>query len=469
MNMIKFVLGTFRARITLVLILSMLFCGVVSNLLISKFALDSQFEQLRKELMVIAQTSALLVDPGLLSQIPLTHAGEKTRAYRIISEKLDKVRKLNPTIKYIYVMTRTDAPGTWQFVVDPTMSEEDVKKGLSSLPGDKYDAKRFPEMLKAYDGPAADKKIDTDEWGALLSGYAPVRNDAGKTVAVLGVDISADDVYLARNELWKRTWLVLFIGILISVFLGIIISKGIADPVKRLVEGTRSIVNHNLEYHVDIDGPDEILELAAALNRMSDTLKESRDNLRNYFYKVAQALIRVLEEKDEYTKGHSERVAAYTEKIAVKLGFSKERIDFLKEAALLHDIGKLGIEADILNKKGKLTDKEWKKIVRHPVVGEEILRPVFLQEEMLTVTRRHHEKFDGTGYPDKLAGDSISVLAQVVSVADAYDAMTSTRAYRPAMSKKKAMEELRRKKDTQFNPWLVEIFIEILENEDKKR
>lgn len=465
MDIIKFIFNKFRMRVTLALILAIFVSGVICNLLVSKYALDSEFNQLRQKLMIIAQTSALLVDTDLLAQVPLNRAGAESRAYKTICRRLNEVRELNKPIKYIYIMGKTAEPGILQFMVDPSMSKEDLKKGLSSYPGDKYDGSRFPEMLKAFDGPSADLKIGKDEWGSVLSGYAPIRDRKGRAVAIIGVDISADDVYLSQQELQKRMWFVFLIGVLISIILGIIITQGLTKPVKQLVEGTRKIARNNLEYHVDVTGPNEIMELATALNRMSDSLKESRDNLRNYFYKVAKALIRVLEAKDEYTKGHSERVAEYTEMIAKKLNYPKDRVAFLKEAALLHDIGKLGIDESILNKKSKLTDKEWKEITRHPIVGEEILRPVFLQEDMLEVTRRHHEKFDGTGYPDKLAGDSISVLAQIVSIADAYDAMTSDRAYRKAIGRKKAVEELRKNKHTQFNPWLVEIFVEVLEEE----
>jgi putative nucleotidyltransferase with HDIG domain len=179
-----------------------------------------------------------------------------------------------------------------------------------------------------------------------------------------------------------------------------------------------------------------------------------------------QSLIRILEARDAYTKGHSEKVAEYSEKIAKGMGFDPEKVELIKEIALLHDIGKLGIHESILNKKEKLTDQEWEIIKTHPIIGEEILKPVNISEELLTVVRNHHERHDGNGYPDRLSSDSISIFASIVSVADAYDAMVSPRAYRPAMPKAKAVEELRRNRGTQFSSIVVDTFLAVIAMEN---
>ena len=115
-----------------------------------------------------------------------------------------------------------------------------------------------------------------------------------------------------------------------------------------------------------------------------------------------------------------------------------------------------------MNKVEKLTDEEWRIIKEHPVMGEEILGPVFLDKRMLSIVRSHHERYDGKGYPDKLKGDEIDILAQIVSVADSYDAMTTTRAYRAPLGKEAAIEELKKNSGTQFNPNVVEAFLKIL-------
>ncbi|MDD4183121.1 MAG: HD domain-containing protein, partial [Candidatus Omnitrophica bacterium] len=320
----------------------------------------------------------------------------------------------------------------------------------------------FPEMLKAYKNPSVDSKLVFDEWGVTLSGYAPIHDKDLKTVAVLGVDIDASEVYTLENAARVKAIFILILVIALSIILGAWVSMGVTRPVKNLVEGTRKIASGNLSYKVEIKSKDEIGELAKAFNAMADNLSQSREKLHDYFYRIVQAMVRSLEAKDHYTRGHSDRVSEYSAKIAKAMGFSDEKVGMLTKAAQLHDIGKLGVHEDILNKKSALSDSEWDLIHQHPAVGEEILKPIFLDEEMLAVVRSHHERFDGKGYPDGLRAGQINIFAQIVSVADSYDAMTSSRSYRVALSKEEAIARLKEGCGTQFNPAIVEAFIRAL-------
>jgi HD-GYP domain-containing protein (c-di-GMP phosphodiesterase class II) len=456
---------SFSFKVTLALILSMLLISALSNLLISRFSLNAQFDQLRDKLKIIAQTATLMIDADTLLQVPLNRQGINTVQYNRIAEQLRKIKAINRPIKYIYTLAKTDREGIWQFIVDPEPFTTVERKGLAAYPGDKYDASRFPEMLKAFTDPAADKKLEVDEWGVTLSGYAPIRDKQGKAIAVLGVDITADDVYKTELAVRRRSLVVLMLGIILSLVLGLLISKNITDPIRRLVSGTRHLAKGDLHYQVEVKGKDEIGELAASFNNMARSLNESRMRLHGYFYQVVQSLVRILEARDHYTRGHSDRVAAYAEKVALKMRLPPEKIEILKETAELHDIGKLGIKESILNKNEKLTEEEWEVIRRHPIIGEDILRPVLLTEEMLAIVRGHHERYDGTGYPDKLSGKNINLFAQILAVADAYDAMTSPRAYRQALSREKAIQELEKNSGSQFNPEIVAIFLQILAEE----
>lgn len=452
---------SFRAKVTLVLVLSMLFVGVMNNFLIYKFALDSQLDALRNQLMIIAQTAALTIDADTLMKVPLNPEGANTPQYKNIVRKLQKIKEINLPIKYIYTMTKTEEKGIWQFIVDPTpLDEEDA-----SYPGDKYNVARFPEMLKGFDNPSADKKLEVDEWGVTLSGYAPIRDKKGKAAAMLGVDVTADDVYLTQREIHKRAVFVLVLGIIFSLSLGMLISNRIADPIRKLAEGTRRIAKGDLQYQVEVKGRNEISELAHSFNEMAGSLSESRKKLHDYFYRAMESLVRLLEAKDVYTRGHSDRVAKYTEKIALKMNFPQEEVESLRKIAQVHDIGKLGIQESILNKKEKLTEEDWKIIKGHPDIGEKILRPVVFNEGMLAIVRGHHERYDGKGYPDGIKGDDITISSQIVSVADTYDAMTSTRAYRLSLSKEEAIEELKKNSGIQFNSRIVEAFLKVLEQE----
>ncbi|MDD5136358.1 MAG: HD-GYP domain-containing protein, partial [Candidatus Omnitrophica bacterium] len=174
-------------------------------------------------------------------------------------------------------------------------------------------------------------------------------------------------------------------------------------------------------------------------------------------------LVRVLEARDPATKGHSDRVAQFSVAIAEKMSLPKDRIELLREAALLHDIGKLGIQEMILNKKAVLSDEDWHLIKKHPEIGEEILKPVSLDTELLAVVRGHHERYDGKGYPDGLEGEKIDILTAIVAVADSYDAMTSNRAYQKNMTKSEALEQLKANRGLQFNPKAVDAFVKVLE------
>jgi len=173
-----------------------------------------------------------------------------------------------------------------------------------------------------------------------------------------------------------------------------------------------------------------------------------------------QMLVHALEAKDAYTSGHSSRVSRYAAKTAVLLGYSGEALEQIRLGGALHDIGKIGTREAILNKVGPLTPDEFEHIKAHTLLGERILAP-FLSESpaVLRIVRSHHERLDGTGFPDGLRGDEIPMEARIVAVVDAFDAMTTTRAYRPLRRPAEALAELRLCARTQFDPQVVEAFL----------
>ena len=182
------------------------------------------------------------------------------------------------------------------------------------------------------------------------------------------------------------------------------------------------------------------------------------DELERLFVGMVEALVATVEAKDIYTYGHSARVSKLARQIADHLGFPEAKQEEIKVAGLLHDIGKIGIPESILSKAGKPTDDEWEYIRSHPQIGEGILRQLGSPRlaDIQRMVRHHHEKLDGTGYPDGLKGSAIPVGARVLAVADAYDAMTSNRPYRAPLSSAAAIEELQRHAGTQFHPGAVE-------------
>lgn len=206
----------------------------------------------------------------------------------------------------------------------------------------------------------------------------------------------------------------------------------------------------------------EFWELRGELSKQVDKKTKEVDNV---IIESVKAIANTIDAKDAYTKGHSERVAEFAAMIAQELGWDKERIRELYNMALLHDIGKIGIPDSILNKPGRLSNSEFGIIKQHTVTGGFILEGINNLKDAQLVAKYHHERYDGTGYPDGLKGEQIPMAARVIAVADAFDAMTSNRVYRKKLQWDYVMEELRRGKGTQFDPKAVTAFIQILERE----
>lgn len=172
---------------------------------------------------------------------------------------------------------------------------------------------------------------------------------------------------------------------------------------------------------------------------------------------IVSALVSAIEVNDKYTEGHAQRVRQYSCAIANELKLSRTQIRNISTAALLHDVGKIGISSEILNKPGKLTEEEYSTLKLHAMYTKNILDNISDFSEIANFAYNHHEYYDGTGYPQGLSGNDIPIESQIIQVADAFDAMTSERAYRKALSKNEAIEIIRREKGKQFNPEIVEI------------
>jgi PAS domain S-box-containing protein/putative nucleotidyltransferase with HDIG domain len=200
-----------------------------------------------------------------------------------------------------------------------------------------------------------------------------------------------------------------------------------------------------------------IMSQSAFFNMLKD-LDLSYKELKRLYEGLISSFISALDAKSAWTKGHSERVTNYAISIAKEMGLEDKDIETLRTAALLHDIGKLGTYDVILDKPEDLTDEEINLIKIHPVKGEEILKPISQLKDILPIIRSHHEKIDGTGYPDGLKNGDIPFLARIIAVADTFDSMTSDRPYRPKASKEAAISELKKYSGTQFDFEVVEAF-----------
>lgn len=186
------------------------------------------------------------------------------------------------------------------------------------------------------------------------------------------------------------------------------------------------------------------------------------DNLKQSFIATLLSLVSAIEAKDAYTQQHSTRVTEYAVRIANRMGCDGEEIEMLRSTGPLHDIGKIGIKDNVLNKPGRLTDEEFDLIRAHPLIGVNIVTPLGLEEQELRIIRNHHERWDGRGYPDRLKGEEIPFFARILAVADSFDAMSSDRAYRSALPLDICLRELRENSGTQFDPRVVEAALPVL-------
>lgn len=188
-------------------------------------------------------------------------------------------------------------------------------------------------------------------------------------------------------------------------------------------------------------------------------------DMRDNYLNTVEALVQALEAKDTYTSGHSARVGKLAVAIAEGLEMNEDKIESLKYAAVLHDVGKIGVSENILNKEGKLLDSEWEIIRSHPVMGQTIIKSIKFLFDIGQVVRHHHERIDGNGYPDGIKGIEIPLESRIIAVADTYDAITSDRSYRKGSTHDEAIAELKRVADTQLDPEIVEIFCKVVTNE----
>ena len=206
----------------------------------------------------------------------------------------------------------------------------------------------------------------------------------------------------------------------------------------------------------------ELVRLQRDLESMVD--EKTREN-ENLFLHVVESLADAIDAKDNYTNGHSGRVAVYSKKIAARYGYDEKRQEKIFMMGLLHDVGKIGVPDEVINKPGRLTDEEFACIKKHPAIGGKILSNIKEMPELAAGAKWHHERYDGRGYPEGLAGENIPEEARIIAVADAYDAMTSNRSYRGALPQETVRGEIEKGKGSQFDPKFADIMLGMIDDD----
>ena len=306
----------------------------------------------------------------------------------------------------------------------------------------------------------------------LSAGTIPFKDKMGKdmvgsysNVKALGwgvvVQEPRDDAYRIIRDMTFQTLIWAIVAILAAGVASILLAIRLARPIGILAGKAMSLARGNFQERVDIRSRNELGQLARTFNHMAAQLERHDQNLREMFIDTTKALAAAIDAKDPYTRGHSQRVAQISLEIAKEMGLSPSEQQKVNIAALLHDVGKIGIEDRILNKPSQLTDEEYNVIKQHPRWGSMIMGHISQLKEIVPGIQYHHERLDGTGYPEGRAGNQIPMLARIIAVADTFDAMTTDRLYQKAMDPRFVVSKLVEWKENRYDPLVVDAMTRI--------
>lgn len=272
------------------------------------------------------------------------------------------------------------------------------------------------------------------------------------------VQIEEPKAYFNAVKMRRESVALILLGALVAAIPGIMFAGRISRPIQELARGARRVAGGEYATRVRVRSGNEVGELADAFNHMGDEIQKSIEEIRqaaarnkSLFMGSIRMLANAIDEKDPYTRGHSERVAFYSMLVAKHMGMSPDEVEKVHLSGIIHDVGKIGIEDKILRKPAALTEEEYEVMKQHPRKGEYILDAVPLLKQMAGAGLMHHENWDGSGYPDGLKAEQIPLLGRIVSVADAFDAMTTDRPYSKAMTFEAALARLRFLADKKFD------------------
>jgi HAMP domain-containing protein len=408
-------------------------------------------ENLGSMLLHIASTGALLVDPQLHAQVESTLT-QNSDAYRTVRAALAKIQDTNQIETPIYTLTGFDAAHQQAHFM--------VTSRGPGLPGETYHL--APELLEPLgktfnDGVATYTPIYRDQAGTWITAFAPIRDPQGKVFAVLDVDYRVE-VYLNKlAEVRRRLYLTSATGALLALIVGLLIARQITQPVTQLSALARRVVEGDLSARVHVATRDEIGMLGNVFHLMVERVQVSNQS-------VVDVLVRALEARGGES-GSLQRAAKAAVALADRLGLSATQREALELGALLHDIGEIRIPESLLQKTEPLMPEEQQIVKQHPLWGVEMLETVPLLTPALDVVGAHHERFDGSGYPQGLRGEEIPLTARIFVAVNALDEMTHNVSNQRAISLSEALKILKTESGKQFDPRIVETALNISEKQ----
>ncbi|MBA2646007.1 MAG: HD domain-containing protein [Pyrinomonadaceae bacterium] len=300
----------------------------------------------------------------------------------------------------------------------------------------------------------------------MLGAYATANLDREARLGVIAIQDERAALQ-SVGDMRRQTLFISMFAAFCALLMGFLFAKQLTRPVHELAEGARRITSGDFSQRIAVRSRTELGDLGNAFNSMTDQvetfiedLRRAADENRQLFIGTVKALAAAIDGKDPYTRGHSERVARFSIAIAERLGLSDEEIEKLRVSALLHDVGKIGIDDSILKKPAALTEEEYEIMKQHPQKGFKIMSNIPAMRDFLPGMYMHHEMLDGRGYPQGLSGDQIPMQARIVSVADTFDAMTTERPYQRAMKFEDALALIKKMVGTRYDESVVAALIE---------
>jgi HD-GYP domain-containing protein (c-di-GMP phosphodiesterase class II) len=424
-------------------------------------ALKRAFQASFQGLNYVSEPFALGKDnrPALVVAVPLSSGGQFTgmlAAVVSIDRLTDRIRDASVRERLVFIVD-----GHGHIVAHPDTREVVPGRDVTSSSPIVRHLKELPQELHATETmrfttniPGRKKPVE------MIGTYSTIPELGWAVIAERSLDEARIDAGVAELTHQALTFVV---GVtIIALIIGYLFAVGITRPIRGLVESVRAISRAEFHERVKVEGAAEISELAETFNNMAgdieqyvERLKQAAAENRELFLGSIRMLAAAIDEKDPYTRGHSGRVAKYSIIIGEYMNLDTEELDRLRISALLHDVGKIGVDDRVLKKPGKLTDEEFDLMKQHPTKGANIMRPVAQLKDMLPGIELHHERMDGAGYPHGLMGDQIPMMARIIAVADTFDAITTNRPYQSAMDLQFALDRITSLAISKFDPQVV--------------
>ncbi len=298
----------------------------------------------------------------------------------------------------------------------------------------------------------------------MLGSYASAELDKNSRLGVIAIQDESAALLSVADMRWQTLWISL-VASLITILIGIFFANKLTYPVRELADAAHRIAGGDFSQRIEVTSRTELGELGESFNLMTDKvqrfisdLQKSAEENRQLFIGTVKSLAAAIDGKDPYTRGHSERVSRFSVAMAQRMGIPDDEVEKIRISALLHDVGKIGIDDSVLKKPSALTDEEYEIMKKHPQKGYKIMSQIPAMKEFLPGMYMHHEMIDGRGYPQGLKGDEIPVMAKIVSVADAFDAMTTDRPYQRAMKFEDALACIESFVGSRYDPDVVAAF-----------